>query len=170
MNTIKWFDRVFDFNFGVDCYPQLYDRLESAPARFAGLLSGMSEALLIAKPDNKWSVKEHIGHLAVLEPLWRQRILDIRDARPVLTPADLNNELTSAGDFNNWDINRLLPYFAEERQQTLDLLNSLPIDRIQFLSLHPRLQQPMRMIDHLYFIAEHDDHHFHYTTEFKNQR
>jgi hypothetical protein len=25
-------------------------------------------------------------------------------------------------------------------------------------SLHPRLQQPMRMIDHAYFVAEHDDH------------
>jgi hypothetical protein len=25
--------------------------------------------------------------------------------------------------------------------------------------LHPRLQQPMRLVDHLYFAAEHDDHH-----------
>jgi len=26
-------------------------------------------------------------------------------------------------------------------------------------ALHPRLQTPMRLIDHLFFIAEHDDHH-----------
>jgi len=25
--------------------------------------------------------------------------------------------------------------------------------------LHPRLQQPLRLVDHLYFVAEHDDHH-----------
>ena len=25
--------------------------------------------------------------------------------------------------------------------------------------LHPRLQQPMRLVDHLCFVAEHDDHH-----------
>jgi hypothetical protein len=25
--------------------------------------------------------------------------------------------------------------------------------------LHPRLKMPMRAIDHLYFVAEHDDHH-----------
>ena len=25
--------------------------------------------------------------------------------------------------------------------------------------LHPRLKQPMRLVDHLYFVAEHDDHH-----------
>jgi hypothetical protein len=24
---------------------------------------------------------------------------------------------------------------------------------------HPRLKAPMRLIDHLYFVAEHDDHH-----------
>jgi len=26
-------------------------------------------------------------------------------------------------------------------------------------SLHPRLKQPMRLVDHLHFVAEHDDHH-----------
>jgi hypothetical protein len=25
--------------------------------------------------------------------------------------------------------------------------------------LHPRLKQPMRLVDHVYFVAEHDDHH-----------
>ena len=25
--------------------------------------------------------------------------------------------------------------------------------------LHPRLKAPMRLVDHLYFVAEHDDHH-----------
>jgi hypothetical protein len=24
---------------------------------------------------------------------------------------------------------------------------------------HPRLKTPMRLVDHLYFVAEHDDHH-----------
>jgi hypothetical protein len=24
---------------------------------------------------------------------------------------------------------------------------------------HPRLKTPMRLADHLYFVAEHDDHH-----------
>jgi hypothetical protein len=25
--------------------------------------------------------------------------------------------------------------------------------------LHPRLKMPMRLVDHLFFVAEHDDHH-----------
>jgi hypothetical protein len=24
---------------------------------------------------------------------------------------------------------------------------------------HPRLKTPMRLVDHLFFVAEHDDHH-----------
>jgi hypothetical protein len=32
-------------------------------------------------------------------------------------------------------------------------------------SLHPRLQQPMRLIDHALFVAEHDDHHLARITE-----
>ena len=26
-------------------------------------------------------------------------------------------------------------------------------------TLHPRMKKPMRLVDHLYFVAEHDDHH-----------
>jgi hypothetical protein len=29
-------------------------------------------------------------------------------------------------------------------------------------ALHPRLKTPMRLVDHLYFVAEHDDHHLAY--------
>jgi hypothetical protein len=25
--------------------------------------------------------------------------------------------------------------------------------------VHPRLKAPMRLVDHLFFMAEHDDHH-----------
>jgi hypothetical protein len=31
--------------------------------------------------------------------------------------------------------------------------------RLSASAVHPRLQQPMRLVDMLYFVAEHDDHH-----------
>jgi len=35
-----------------------------------------------------------------------------------------------------------------------------PIGRITICPSHPhRLKAPMRLVDHLYFVAEHDDHH-----------
>jgi uncharacterized damage-inducible protein DinB len=159
MSTSKWFDRKFDFNIGIDDYPAIYKRLQQVPDTLAALLINKPNDILSHQPDGKWSVKEHTGHLSVLEPLWRSRIHDIMEKKPMLTPTDLNNNATSQAGFNNYDITALISKFAEERKQTLSLLDSINIRDHQHTSLHPRMQQPMRLIDILYFTAEHDDHH-----------
>ncbi len=41
---------------------------------------------------------------------------------------------------------------AQECEENFNLILSIS-------ARHPRLMQPMRMIDLLYFVAEHDDHH-----------
>lgn len=159
MSTSKWFERKFDFSFDVDEYTNIYQRLQQAPAVLETVLLNISEEKFAHKPDGNWSIKEHTGHLSVLEPLWRARIQDIIDKKPTLTPTDLNNSATSEAGFNQFDITTLLQRFSEERRQTLSLLESININDHTHASLHPRMQQPMRMIDILYFTAEHDDHH-----------
>jgi uncharacterized damage-inducible protein DinB len=159
MSTSKWFERKFDFSFGVDEYTNICQRLQQAPAVLETVLLTIPEQLLSHQPGGTWSIKEHTGHLSVLEPLWRARIQDIIDKKPVLTPADLNNSATSEAGFNKFNITELAQRFAEERKQTLSLLESININDHTHTSLHPRMQQPMRMIDILYFTAEHDDHH-----------
>jgi len=37
-------------------------------------------------------------------------------------------------------------------------------------ALHPRLQQPMRVLDMAFFTAEHDDHHLARMTELSRRR
>ncbi len=49
-----------------------------------------------------------------------------------------------------------LPAFAFP--QILARLRSLP-DRLDRVALHPRLQQPVSVVDLGFFVAEHDDHH-----------
>jgi uncharacterized damage-inducible protein DinB len=159
MSTSKWFERKFDFSFDVDEYTNIYQRLQQAPAVLETVLLNIPEQKLSHKPDGNWSVKEHTGHLSVLEPLWRARIQDIIDKKPVLTPTDLNNSATSEAGFNSFSITEQLQRFSEERKQTLSLLDNININDHSHTSLHPRMQQPMRMIDILYFTAEHDDHH-----------
>jgi hypothetical protein len=39
------------------------------------------------------------------------------------------------------------------------LFEQLPDAQLHATSLHPRLQQPMTVTDHAFFVAEHDDHH-----------
>jgi uncharacterized damage-inducible protein DinB len=159
MSVSKWFERKFDFNFNVDEYANIYQRLQQAQVMLEDLLQHKPEQILSHQPDGKWSVKEHTGHLSVLEPLWRSRIQDILEKKPALTPTDLNNNATSEAGFNNFAIEELLQKFAEERSQTLSLLGSINIKDQSYTSLHPRMQQPMRLIDIAYFTAEHDDHH-----------
>jgi uncharacterized damage-inducible protein DinB len=160
MTTLKWFERKFDFNFGVEEYNAIYLRLQQGPENLATVLHNISnDAILSHQPGGKWSVKEHIGHLSLLEPLWRTRIRDIAEKKPVLTPADLNNTATAEAGYNQYSISELLWKFEVERKETLLLLNSIDVIHQHYTSLHPRMQQPMRMIDIMYFTAEHDDHH-----------
>jgi hypothetical protein len=49
--------------------------------------------------------------------------------------------------------------FVRERQRLLETIYAFDSNTLGLLSVHPRLQQPMRLVDSLYFVAEHDDHH-----------
>jgi len=172
MESNKWFDREFDLNFGGERYAAIYDQLKSAPGRLRQAVvgggqmagstpnaDGLPEEVLVRKPDGKWSIKEQVGHLFTMEPLWRVRFLDIKDRKPVLTTADLNNTATTEAGFNSWSIGTLLEKFATQRAETIRLLDGIDALDPDATSLHPRLKQPMRVIDLAYFVSEHDNHH-----------
>jgi uncharacterized damage-inducible protein DinB len=159
MESSKWFDREFDLGFGPEKYAAIYHRLKSAPQRLRQSANGLSESTLIDRPGGKWSIKEQAAHLSVMEPLWRVRFLDIRTRKPTLTVADLTNSATTDGGFNAVSMDELLRQFDTQRTETLQLLDSIDVLDTTCTSLHPRLKQPMRIIDLAYFVAEHDDHH-----------
>lgn len=159
METKKWFERKFEFDFGPDHYAAIYLQLKQAPDRLRQVSDGIEAAVLANQPEGGWSIKEHTGHLSVMEPIWRIRFHDIDKGAPVLSPADLTNRATSEANFNLSDIGGLLDQFLAERMTTLALLDNLNMLDESRTSLHPRMQQPMRMIDLAYFVAEHDEHH-----------
>jgi uncharacterized damage-inducible protein DinB len=158
MHNPDWFDRRFDFTFDAD-YEAIRSRLEFAPGEIRHALLRVPEEVMIYQPDGKWSIKEHVGHLSVLEPLWRTRIDEITASKPVLTPADLGNRATAEAGFIGQEMVSLLGKLDKERDETLALLDGLqPSDR-EKSSLHPRLNQQMRIVDLAFFVAEHDQHH-----------
>lgn len=157
----KWFDRKFDFGFGMERYDSLYERLQNAPVRYKQEVLDLPEKILQLKQDEKWSVKENIGHLLLLEPLWYIRFEEIREGRPEMSPADLNNTATYESSFNDTAIQTLIERFSKTRNKTMSFLNDLKQDTFLQSSIHPRLQRPMRIIDMMHFVAEHDDHHLH---------
>lgn len=159
MEAIKWFDRKFDFNFGVEQFSDLLERLRKSSSKFLEATYKISEQDLNYKSDGKWSIKEHIGHLYILEPLWQKRFSEIKENKKELSPADLNNTATDNALFNQCSVEKIIDNFRQERNNTIQLLNSFNEQDFLNSVYHPRLQQAMRIIDLMYFVAEHDAHH-----------
>jgi uncharacterized damage-inducible protein DinB len=154
-----WFERKFDFTFPIEQYPNLCVRLRGTPPRLEEIFRGVSRDMLLAKPAGKWSVQEHAGHLLDLEPLWLARVDDFLAGRDTLTVADLSNRRTHEANHNSRDLQEILSEFRAARLRLADRAAKLQPTLFARSLLHPRLKQPMRLVDHLYFVAEHDDHH-----------
>jgi len=154
-----WFERRFDFSFPVEHYPNICIRLLGTPARMEELLRGIAKRALVAKPGEKWAAQEHAGHLLDMGPLWLGRVEDFVSEKDTLTVADLSNRKTEEANHNAKDLSKILAEFRKERMSLLNRVEGLSADNFGRTLLHPRLKQPMRLVDHLYFVAEHDDHH-----------
>jgi len=121
-------------------------------------MRGHSHETLIAKPQGKWSAQEHAGHLLDLEPLWLARVGDYVAGRPELTPTDLRNVKTDEANHNAQPLERILKEFRAARDALLNRVDEVDGSLFERSIPHPRLKTPMRLVDHLYFVAEHDDH------------
>jgi hypothetical protein len=157
--TAIWFERKFDFSFSVELLPDLQARLRGTPARLEEALRGCSHPTLIEKPQGKWSAQEHAGHLLDLEPLWLARVDDYVAASDQLTAADLTNRTTDQANHNARPPEQILTGFRVARETLLKHVDELDGALLVRSIPHPRLKTPMRLVDHLYFVAEHDDHH-----------
>jgi uncharacterized damage-inducible protein DinB len=154
-----WFERKFDFSFPVELYPNLAVRLRGTPARLEETLRGPAKEVLVRKENGKWSAQEHAGHLVDLEPLWLARLGDFATGGKELTAADLRNQKTHEANHNARSLDELLADFRAARQELVNRAASIHPDMLTRTMLHPRMKTPMRLVDHLYFVAEHDDHH-----------
>jgi uncharacterized damage-inducible protein DinB len=154
-----WFDRKFESSFPVELLPNLRARLRGTPARLEETLRGRSSEMLTDKPKEKWSAQEHAGHLLDLEPLWLARLGDYVAAKDQLTVADLTNRKTHEANHNAHTLKQILSEFREAREKLLKSVEELDAALFAQAITHPRLQKPIRLVDHLYFVAEHDDHH-----------
>src|SRR3984885_5045821 len=154
-----WFERKFDFSFPVQLHPNLCARLRGTPARLEEVLGSCSDSVLISKAQDKWSAQEHAGHLLDLEPLWLARVEDYVAASDQLTVTDLTNRKTDDANHNARPLQQILAEFRAARGKLLKGVDELNPSLFARTIPHPRLKTPMRLIDHLYFVAEHDDHH-----------
>lgn len=168
MKKTAWFNRKFPVMEDNGLLPVIIERLAGAPVRLQEILQGLSENELTKKPEGKWSIKEQAGHLSDLEPLWYSRLGDLISGKPELTVADLTNQQTTNANHNDTDAQTLVQRFKERRKKLVEKLWQVEEPSLSNTALHPRLKTPMRIIDLVYFVAEHDDHHLSAIREIMN--
>lgn len=156
---VDWFSRPFDFNLPVWMYPNIVERLRGTPARLENRVSGLPRDILTRRLSDRWSIQENVGHLLDLEDLWLGRVEDFEQQLTRLRAADLDNRKTYEADHNAHSIQTILAAFRTERLKLVQRLDNADESFVLRSALHPRLAVSMRVIDHAYFVAEHDDHH-----------
>ncbi|MEZ5359961.1 MAG: DinB family protein [Candidatus Zixiibacteriota bacterium] len=159
MKSVIWFDRAFTFDMPNEMFPMVVERLRGMPARIEERTASLDREILIRHIDDCWSIQENVGHLWDLEPLWFGRIEDFRAGRERLRPAELTNKKTHEAHHNDTTIEYLLKGFRTSRKKLISALDNMDDKLLTITARHPRLDQPMRVIDCAFFIAEHDDHH-----------
>src|SRR3954469_19882246 len=143
----KWFDRKFQLGLSPKAAPELLDRLRSAPDRLAAAVEGLSPELLTKRRDDKWSIQENAGHLFDLESLWDQRLDDYDRGATTLHVADLENRKTHEAAHNDRPIADILADVRNARARIVERLAAMSAAELARTGLHPRLQQPMSVVD-----------------------
>jgi DinB family protein len=167
MPRIKWTDRKFNFDFPAGIYPEMIERIRGTPAHLEDLLADLPTEVLVAQADGRWSMQENAGHLLDLESLVSQRIDEYLAGNSALHAADMTNRKTYEASHNEVPATSILKAFRTARHEIVARLEGLDAEVFERSALHPRLQVQMRLIDMLFFQAEHDDYHLARISELK---
>lgn len=164
---IKWTDRRFSFDFPAGIYPEMIERIRGTPARLEELFAGLPPERLTAQVDGRWSMQENAGHLLDLESLVSQRIDEYLAGNSALHAADMSNRKTYDAHHNEVAAASILSAFRTARHDIVNRLETFDAEIFERSALHPRLNVPMRLVDMLFFQAEHDDYHLARISELK---
>lgn len=154
MSSLRWFDRKLTFGLPKEMLPFYLERLDGTAPRIERKVRGLTDAQLSTQPGGKWSIKQHIGHLAEVDQVANKRIQEMRSGVAVMSPAVFEPQ-----DYNPWSIEKVLEFFRATRNSNLAAYHAIPENELLNSSKHPRLGVLMTPVDLAWFDAEHDDHH-----------
>jgi hypothetical protein len=158
-HRIKWTDRRFDFTFPAGIYPEMIERLRGTPARLEDRIGSTPADVLQRRDGERWSIQENAGHLLDLESLVMERLNQYLAGAVELHAADMSNRKTHEAGHNGVPVASILSDFREQRMQLVTRLDGLHAELFSRTAFHPRLGLPMRLVDMVFFQAEHDDYH-----------
>ncbi|MCM3903583.1 MAG: DinB family protein [Pyrinomonadaceae bacterium] len=158
-DRIKWTERRFDFTFPAGLYPEMIERLRGTPARLEDRIGSLPAEVLRRRDGERWSIQENAGHLLDLESLVMERLDQYLAGATELHAADMSNRKTYEADHNTVQVGSILSDFREQRMKIVASLDDLDAEVFARSAFHPRLAVQMRLVDMVFFQAEHDDYH-----------
>lgn len=156
---LKWTDRSFQFTFPDEVYPEMIERLRGTPARLEDRVQSIAPEILTKRDGERWSIQENAGHLLDLESLVKQRLDEYLSGATALHAADMSNRKTYEANHNQVSMAAILIDFRAQRTHLVNRLDNLAPATFASVAHHPRLNVPMRLVDMIFFQAEHDDFH-----------
>lgn len=134
----------------------LLNELESFPKALSEHLLGLDKSLLVTKPQGKWSIQEHAGHLLAIESLWIARLDDFMLNHDTLRPWNGTNEETDQAQFNLQHLPQILGDFEAIRTAHCRMIRSSMEKLHGVACVHPRTGEPVSFTQHLQFMHKHD--------------
>jgi hypothetical protein len=167
IDRTEWIKRQFTFELPLGMYGNVVERVRGTPARLEDLTRELSQEMLTRRDGDKWSIQEQAGHLLDIGELEMKRLDEFEAGRGTLSAADMTNRQTHEANHNANSIEKILSDFRKERMAFVARLDSYDEAFVSRTALHPRLKAKIRVIDLVFFIAEHDDHHLARISELK---
>ncbi|MGC3947292.1 MAG: DinB family protein [Chryseolinea sp.] len=155
MQPMPWFERKFTFGFAPSMLPFMTERLEGTIIRIKQKVDNIDDELSSYHFENKWSIKQNIGHLMDVDEISERRVDEIMEGAKILSRADIQTQ----ADYNSMPMRNIVENFSAKRRNNIRRLLELSEAQLRMTSIHPRLMVPMNAVDLAWFDAEHDDHH-----------
>jgi len=159
IKRIQWTERRFDFTFPAGLYREMIERLRGTPARLEDRIGSLPAEVLQCRDGERWSMQENAGHLLDLESLVMERLNQYLAGATELHAADMSNRKTYEAGHNSVPVASILNDFREQRMKIVARLDGLDAEMLAKSAFHPRLKVQMRLVDMIFFQAEHDDYH-----------
>jgi uncharacterized damage-inducible protein DinB len=143
----------------------LLEGLSAAPTVMAHLLRGATDAELDRRPDPaRFTLREVIAHLADWDPIWLERLTDMRDRdRPPIKGYD-EGQLALDHDYARADAGEQLALFRERRERLLAFFKELRPEQWDRQGVHSEYGL-MSISDWAAQILGHDGYHLRQSAE-----
>src|SRR5689334_1608695 len=142
MKRLDWFERSFTFGVPKGMLPFYLERLEGTIYRIEHKVKGVNDEVLSTKYNDKWSIKQNIGHLAEVDQVGNKRIDEMLAGIPVMLPAVFEPQ-----DYNPLPIEKVVEFFETTRLSNIQKYRGLSDMHLSKSSLHPRLKLLMTPVD-----------------------